>query len=528
MTPARTRARLTGGAALLGVAALSAATLSIIPASADSQSQPTTSRHATNGTVRGVMDHLIELEEIGDTHGNRASGFPGYEASRDYVVKRLEKAGYTPKVQTFQFPYYEQTGPSTFELTAPAPTTFVEGEDFVTLEYSGSGDATGTVQAVDAATADPSTSGCEAEDFAGFTAGNIALVRRGTCNFSDKVVNAEAAGAVGVIIFNQGNTPERSGLLTGVTLGVPVGVPVVGVSTATGESLMADGTVAHIVTDTVSEERDTWNVIAQTKKGNAQNVVMAGAHLDSVAEGNGINDNGSGSAALLETAEKMAEGKAPNNRVRFAWWGAEEAGLLGAYHYVGDLSENSPAKFQNIALYLNFDMVGSPNYMLGVYDGDNDAFPEEESAIAPEGSAAIERMYVNFFDKLGTGSVPTAFSGRSDYGPFIEVNVPAGGLFTGAEGIKTAERGRHVRWHRGRRLRPVLPLRVRRPGQPEPCRTAGQPRRDHALRAQVLAEHEVGQRRQHRSHPAAAAGRAPDRHRAGRARPQRPLRHRST
>jgi len=135
----------------------------------------------------------------------------------------------------------------------------------------------------------------------------------------------------------------------------------------------------------------------------------------------------------------MADGKAPKNKVRFAWWGAEEAGLLGAYHYVDTMTANTPAKFQNIALYLNFDMVGSPNYMLGVYDGDNNAFPEEESAVAPAGSAAIERMYVKFFDELGTGSVPTAFSGRSDYGPFIEVNVPAGGLFTGAEGIKSAE-----------------------------------------------------------------------------------------
>ena len=123
--------------------------------------------------------------------------------------------------------------------------------------------------------------------------------------------------------------------------------------------------------------------------------------------------------------------------MRFAWWGAEENGLLGSSHWVADLAENHPRRFQNIALYLNFDMVGSPNYMLGVYDGNNDAFPPEESADAPEGSAAIERMYERFFDELGTGSVPTAFSGRSDYGPFIDLNVPAGGLFTGAEGEKS-------------------------------------------------------------------------------------------
>ena len=168
---------------------------------------------------------------------------------------------------------------------------------------------------------------------------------------------------------------------------------------------------------------------------------MAGAHLDSVGEGNGINDNGSGSAALLETAEALADGKAPKNAVRFAWWGAEEAGLLGSEHYVANMVANDPNKFQNIALYLNFDMVGSPNYMLGVYDGNGDVVrPADESTDAPEGSAAIERMLRT---GSSTSSAPvrstTAFSGRSDYGPFIAVNVPAGGLFTGAEGIKTAE-----------------------------------------------------------------------------------------
>ncbi len=146
-------------------------------------------------------------------------------------------------------------------------------------------------------------------------------------------------------------------------------------------------------------------MIAQTRKGDRKNIVMAGAHLDSVAEGEGINDNGSGSAALLETAEAMAKGRAPKNKVRFTWWGAEELGLLGSEHYVTDLSENRPARFQNIALYLNFDMVSSPNYILGVYDGNNNSFPPEQSATAPEGSAAIERTFHRFFDKLGTDSV---------------------------------------------------------------------------------------------------------------------------
>ncbi|QBR93257.1 M20/M25/M40 family metallo-hydrolase [Nocardioides euryhalodurans] len=433
---------MTSGAALLGTAALIAAAATVVPASADDDAagRPT-ARHEANGSVRGVMDHLIELEEIGDRHGGRASGTPGYEASRDYVVKRLSRAGYRPQVQEFDFPFFQQLGPSSFEVTAPTPRTFEEGVDFSTLEYSGAGDITAPVEGVDLALVTPadSTSGCEDADFAGFTAGNIALVQRGVCTFGEKATNALEAGAVAVIVMNQGNTPERSVLLENVTLGGPVGLPVIGVSFADGQALDADGTIAHVVTDTQSEIATTWNVTAETR-GSRQNVVMAGAHLDSVVGGNGINDNGSGSAALLETAEAVADMKrTPNNKVRFAWWGAEENGLLGSEHYVAEMAENQPGKFQNIALYLNFDMVGSPNYMLGVYDGNNDAFPPEESATAPEGSAAIEKMYARFFDKIGTGSVETAFSGRSDYGPFIALNVPAGGLFTGAEGVKSEE-----------------------------------------------------------------------------------------
>ena len=442
MNNTRNRARRTG-AALIGSAALVAATATVVPAIADESAR--SAARPGNASVTGVMDHLTRLEAIGDRHDGRASGTPGYRASRNYIVRQLERAGYEPQVQSFQFPFFEQTGPSTFEQTAPVERSFEENEEddgFVTLEYSGAGDVSAPVEAVDAATVDPSTSGCEASDFASFTEGNIALVRRGTCDFADKVDNAAAAGAVGVIVFNQGNTPERSGALTGVTLGRPVAVPVVGVSTATGDSLMADGTEAHIVTDTVSKDATTWNVTAETR-GNGQNVVMAGAHLDSVVGGNGINDNGSGSAALLETAEAMAdrEGK-PDNRVRFAWWGAEENGLLGSEHWVADMAENHPRKFQNIALYLNFDMVGSPNYILGVYDGNGDTFSPPESTEAPQGSAAIERTFHRYFAEIGTGSVDTAFSGRSDYGPFIALNVPAGGLFTGAEGIKNGNEAR--------------------------------------------------------------------------------------
>ncbi|NND13105.1 MAG: M28 family peptidase [Acidimicrobiia bacterium] len=160
---------------------------------------------------------------------------------------------------------------------------------------------------------------------------------------------------------------------------------------------------------------------------------MVGAHLDSVGEGPGIQDNGSGSGAILEVALQMAKVK-PVNQVRFAWWGAEEAGLLGSEHYVDNLSDE---ELDKIALYLNFDMIGSPNYFFGIYDGDDsDAVG---AGPGPEGSAQIEKTFEAYFNMVGEPFQGTDFSGRSDYGPFIAVGIPAGGLFTGAEGIKTAD-----------------------------------------------------------------------------------------
>jgi len=136
-------------------------------------------------------------------------------------------------------------------------------------------------------------------------------------------------------------------------------------------------------------------------------------------------------AAILEVAEQMAKVK-PRNKVRFAWWGAEESGLLGSQHYVDNLSQR---EIKNIALNLNFDMIGSPNFVRFVYDGDGSSTP----LAGPNGSGTIERVFLDYFsDEAGALPVePTAFSGRSDYGPFIAVGIPAGGLFTGAEGIKT-------------------------------------------------------------------------------------------
>jgi Zn-dependent M28 family amino/carboxypeptidase len=183
----------------------------------------------------------------------------------------------------------------------------------------------------------------------------------------------------------------------------------------------------------VSEERTTRNVLADTPGGRSDRLVVVGAHLDSVPAGPGINDNGSGSAAILEIALQMAElGIQPRNQVRFAFWSAEEEGLFGSEYYVSQLSTRD---IKNTAVNLNFDMVGSPNFVRFVYDGDGSG----TGTVGPNGSDVVEDVFLDYFAAQGLPTEPTAFDGRSDYGPFIDVGIPAGGLFTGAEGIKTPE-----------------------------------------------------------------------------------------
>lgn len=380
-------------------------------------------------TLDGVRAHQQALQNIANVNGGiRAAGTPGYTASVNYVVDTLETAGYIVTLDEFPFMF---TPPVVLQQLTPVSATYESGG----FTGTGFGEVTAAVTAVDVSLAMPrdNTSGCEAADFAGFPAGNIALVQRGTCTFAVKAENAQSAGASAVIIFNQGNTALREGLIIGTLAPFSATVPVVGASFAQGEALAQAGSTAHIDVDP-PESRPQVNILAESPTGDPNNVIMAGAHLDSVQQGPGINDNGSGSAAILEVAVQMAKVK-PVNKLRFAWWGAEEAGLVGSTAYVAGLSQ---AERDKIELYLNFDMVGSPNYVFFIYDGDNS--DATGAPAGPPGSAEIEEVFEDFYTSRGESFKGTDFTGRSDYGPFIAagVDIPSGGLFTGAEGVKTA------------------------------------------------------------------------------------------
>jgi Zn-dependent M28 family amino/carboxypeptidase len=418
-------------------AALLLVTLAATPAAAVDTVNSKRIRDAV--TVGGILSHERALQRIANNNdGTRASGTPGYAASAAYVKKTLKAAGYKVKEQQFTFPFFRELAPATLAQVTPTPTTYETG----TFSFSGSGEVTGTVVPTNDVLVPPppspgSTSGCEASDFAPAPAGpSIALIQRGTCTFQIKVTNAVAAGYDAVIIFNEGQ-PGRDDLITG-DLGAVFDVPVVGLSFADGAALyaatQAGPVTARVTTSTETDENaTTTNVIADSPGGDPNKIVVVGSHLDSVVEGPGINDNGSGTATNLEIAEQLAALKVkPRQKVRFAFWGAEEAGLLGSEYYVAHLSDTELGK---IYANLNFDMLGSPNYVRFVYDGDGSA----TGTSGPPGSAEIEGIFDTYFAQQNLASEPTAFDGRSDYGPFIAVGIPAGGLFSGAEGIKTEE-----------------------------------------------------------------------------------------
>lgn len=411
-----------------------------------SSSSGSRNAQAASLDVRRAREHLRALQEVADRNGgNRASGTPGYAASVDYVADRLERWGYSVARQPFEFPFFQELSAPLLEQLSPAAVQYTPDDPagVFGMTYSPSGDVTGVVQGVDLALPPPAevnatTSGCEPEDFAAFVPGNVALVQRGTCSFFDKAANAEAAGASAVIVFNEGQE-GRTEALGGTLFGPGVTIPVVGVSFDVGAELAAaPGARVHLAVETLSEVRTAENVVADTPCGDAAQTIVVGAHLDSVPEGAGINDNGSGTAVLLEIARQLARaGCEParcsiENRVRFAFWGAEEYGALGSEHYVASLG---PEELAQIALNLNFDMLGSTNFVRFIYDGD----ASETPVAGPSGSAQIEAVFSQFFAARGLPTAVTALDGRSDYAAFMAAGIPVGGLFSGAEAIKTEE-----------------------------------------------------------------------------------------
>jgi len=339
----------------------------------------------------------------------------------------MEFPGYfNVSFQLFQVTDWKRTGDPTLEILSPFDMDLSFIYDFDIFTYSPTSTFTGGIIDVG--------SGCADSDYKDFPVNgtNAALAERGPCTFIEKNDLAMKFGAKALLIYNNVPGVFRSRASTTST------IPVFGLSQSIGTLFQLANTITlkSFGENFISTTR---NVLAETLNGNPDRKIVSGSHLDSVPAGPGINDNGSGSAGNLAMALHMARRNfRVRNRVIFAWWGAEELGLLGARHYVTNLVNNDQSEYLRIAANLNFDMIGSPNYHRAIYNASSGDVVREDIV---QGSIIIQNQFEEYFKLRKLPTTLVEFNGRSDYGPFIENGICAGGLATGAEGIKTeAER----------------------------------------------------------------------------------------
>ncbi|KAB8260402.1 putative leucine aminopeptidase 2 [Aspergillus pseudonomiae] len=371
--------------------------------------------------LKDLLEGSQKLEDFAYAYPerNRVFGGKAHDDTVNYLYKELKKTGY--------YDVYKQPQ---VHLWSNADQTLKVGDEEIeakTMTYSPSVEVTADVAVV-------KNLGCTEADYPSDVAGKVALIKRGECPFGDKSVLAAKAKAAASIVYN-----NVAGSMAG-TLGAAVSdkgpySAIVGISLEDGQKLIklaeAGSVSVDLWVDSKQENRTTYNVVAQTKGGDPNNVVTLGGHTDSVEAGPGINDDGSGIISNLVVAKALTK-YSVKNAVRFLFWTAEEFGLLGSDYYVSHLNAT---ELNKIRLYLNFDMIASPNYALMIYDGDGSAFNQT----GPAGSAQIEKLFEDYFDSKDLAHIPTQFDGRSDYEAFILNGIPAGGIFTGAEGIMSEE-----------------------------------------------------------------------------------------
>jgi hypothetical protein len=388
-----------------------------------------------------------------DGHPSRNSGEPGYKASVDYVAELMRQAGYDVTIQTYKFFYFAYTALPTLRAVSPTSHDYTVVADWNPGQSTGS--TTAALQPAGGIVIPPtpspsSSSGCTVSDFNGFVPGRVALIQRGTCSFGVKVLNAQTSGASGVIIFNEGN-PGRTGVLSGSLVDasgnrIVLTIPVAFTSFATGSDLLSQynqavqgGTAPPVmnldIKATVNPNADDYNVIADSKGGDPNHVVVVDAHLDAIY-GAGMLDNASGSATILDIAQLMRK-VTPRNKLRFIWFGGEELGLLGSTYYVNNLS---PTELAKIGYDLDADVTATPNYMVGVLDPAGvDLFGRTVSTTFPpqvyQPSTVARDQGIQYFDSIGLNHELFSPVGTDAFS-FNQAGIPASGVLTGQDCCK--------------------------------------------------------------------------------------------
>ncbi|MCJ7711534.1 MAG: M20/M25/M40 family metallo-hydrolase, partial [Chloroflexi bacterium] len=375
--------------------------------------------------ANAMLADLAALESITQEHGGaRAAGGDGYAAAADWVADELRAAGYEVTLDPVFVPLFAQTGPGELEILAPGAPALEGPRDFKAMLLSPSGDVAAPLFALgfdpDARPEDRNGIGCDADAWGGVPAGAIVLVQPGPCRARQTVVNAQAAGAVALISSYPMWEPDQ---VRRPTLLDPAGltIPVVAVTRDAGLALAdaaAAGHDVHLSITTTTDMRPSDNVIAETPGGDPDHILMLGAHLDSALDGPGINDNGSGNAAVLEIARRLAalSGGQPGWKVRVAFWTGEEIGLWGSVQYADSLND---ADRRAIAAYLNLDMIATPGGPRQVYDA---------ATLNSASSSTLERLFGQAFDGQGLAWEKADYAGASDHYRFDELGIPVGGI----------------------------------------------------------------------------------------------------
>ena len=225
-------------------------------------------------TLEDLLAGSQKLQDFADANGgNRAFGGGGHNATADWLYETLEATGYYDVVKQ-PFTEYFHTASATLDIGGAV-------DSVATMTYTPPGNVHSDVVAV-------ANLGCDVADYPAEVKGKIALISRGTCSFGQKSLNAKTAGAAAAIIYN-----NEAGVISG-TLGTPLldYAPAVSISQEDGQKILAQlktGTVTgDLKIDAISEYRVNYNVIAETKGGDHDNVLLLGGHSDSVYAGPGI------------------------------------------------------------------------------------------------------------------------------------------------------------------------------------------------------------------------------------------------
>lgn len=403
-------------ALVMAVAALVVASCSAAPQPAPSDPARDLADKVNAGAI---FAHLEALDAIATDHqGNRAVGTPGYEATVDYVAGVLRDGGFA--VTTPEFEWLKMGDPG-------RPTLGIAGRSYPVTQASPlAGTPRGGVSGLSLRPRKPA--GCAAADY-GEVRGALAIVDDTGCSVVAKQDAAVAKGAVGLLVVSAGGTEGlfEPGYYQKLTL------PVAVIDRATDAALRRTSAPVRLTLDAQASVAKSRNVIAQTTTGDTTDVVLAGANLDSAPRSPGINDNGTGVAALLSIAAALGSAPAGGNAVRFAFWGSESLGA--ASKYIAGLDDD---QLDDIAAYLDADMLGSPNAGYFTLDGDQSAAPSE----APEGSAGIERTLAGYLNLAGVRPADMPLEGSGDYRPFLTAGVPVGGITTGSTQQKSAVQAR--------------------------------------------------------------------------------------